>query len=58
MVASRYDGTSRAALDAWALEDWGAWRATAGDTLITHDEVYTSLAPLSFPGEYSFRFLK
>ena len=39
VVAARYNGSNRATLEAWGLVDWGDWRATAGDTLIAHNEV-------------------
>ena len=39
VVAARYNGTNKATLEAWSLADWGDWENTAGDTLITHNEV-------------------
>ena len=39
VVGSMYNGANRAALEAWSLVDWGDWADTAGDTMITHNEV-------------------
>ena len=39
VVAARYNGSNTVSLEAWGLVDWEDWRTTAGDTVITHNEV-------------------
>ena len=61
VVAARYNGPNRATLEAWSPVDWEDWRTTAGDTLITHNEVgFVPMTPLSLSGilggTFSFLF--